>query len=221
MSLRRFLGRNSCGYAVLACAALIACLLFAPPVALAKSKGDLLVRLRTIGFMPDSGGGTDQLGGDADVGNALVPELDFTYFFTDNIAAELILATTQHSVNLRNSTSGDLSLGRVQLLPPHLNLQYHFFPKKKFSPYLGAVIGYVFFLNEKDGSSISSIDYENSVSWSLQAGLDYQLNDRWSLNFDVKKAFVDTKLHINGGGVTAGDVDLDPWVIGFGVGYRF
>jgi outer membrane protein len=59
------------------------------------------------------------------------------------------------------------------------------------------------------------------VSWSLQAGLDYQLNDRWSLNFDVKKAFVDTKLHINGGGVTAGDVDLDPWVIGFGVGYRF
>ena len=191
------------------------------PAAYAKDKGDLLVRLRTIGFMPDASGATDQVGGDADVGSAVVPELDFTYFFTKNIAAELILATTQHKVDLRNSTSGDLDLGRVRLLPPHLNLQYHFFPDKKFSPYLGAGIGYVFFLEEEDGSSIRSIDYENSVSWSLQVGMDYKINDRWSLNLDLKKAFVDTKLHINGGGVTAPDVDLDPWVLGFGVGYRF
>lgn len=189
--------------------------------AFAKDKGDFLMRMRAIAFMPDSGGATAQLGGDADVGNAVVPELDFTYFFTKNIAAELILATTQHSVSLEGSSSGKLDLGRVQLLPPHINLQYHFMPDGKFSPYVGAGVGYVFFLKEKDGSSINSIDYKNSVSWSLQAGLDYKINDRWSLNLDVKKVFVDTELHINGGGVTAGDVDLDPWVFGLGVGYRF
>lgn len=196
-------------------------ILFSSQIAFAKDKGDLLIRLRTIGFVPDSGGATAQFGGDADVGSAVVPELDITYFFTKNIAAELILATTQHKVDLRDSTAGDLDLGRVQLLPPHLNLQYHFRPDKKFSPYLGAGIGYVFFFDEKDGSSINSINYKNSVSWSLQAGMDYKLNDRWSLNVDLKKVFVDTELHINGGGVTASDVDLDPWVFGIGVGYRF
>jgi outer membrane protein len=205
---------------------LVACLtgfalLLNAQAAFAKEKGDLLVRLRAIGFMPDSGGGTDQLGGDADVGNAVVPELDFTYFFTKNIAAELILATTQHSVSLEGSSSGKLDLGRVNLLPPHINLQYHFMPDGKFSPYLGAGVGYVFFYKEKAGSSINSIDYKNSVSWSLQAGVDYKIDDRWSLNLDLKKVFVDTELHINGGGVTAGDIDLNPWVVGIGVGYRF
>ncbi len=221
MSFLGSLGRyQRCVGPLVACFAILS-ILFTAQAALAKDKGDLLVRLRAIGFMPDSGGATAQLGGDADVGSSVVPELDFTYFFTKHIAAELILATMEHKVDLRGSSSGDLDLGRVKILPPHLNLQYHFRPDKTFSPYLGAGIGYVFFYDEEDGSSISSINYKNSVSWSLQAGLDYKLNDRWSLNLDLKKVFVDTELHINGGGVTAGDIDLDPWVFGLGIGYRF
>jgi len=221
MSLSSFFGRHHRWTRVFVGSFAILSILFTAQVAVAKDKGDLLVRLRTIALVPDAGGATDQLAGDADVGNSVIPELDITYFFTKNIAAELILATMEHKVDLRGSTSGDLDLGRVKMLPPHLNLQYHFRPDQKFSPYLGAGIGYVFFYDEEDGSSISSINYKNSVSWSLQAGLDYKLNDRWSLNLDLKKVFVDTELHINGGGVTAGDIDLDPWVVGFGIGYRF
>lgn len=40
------------------------------------------------------------------------------------------------------------------------------------------------------------------------------------LNADIKKIFLNTDGSVNGGSATA-DVDLDPWVMGFGVGYRF
>ncbi|GEQ97600.1 hypothetical protein JCM17844_12370 [Iodidimonas gelatinilytica] len=40
------------------------------------------------------------------------------------------------------------------------------------------------------------------------------------LNVDMKKLFLDTKVTVNGGAVTA-DVDIDPWIFGVGVGYKF
>ncbi|HEX2753597.1 MAG TPA: OmpW family outer membrane protein [Alphaproteobacteria bacterium] len=54
----------------------------------------------------------------------------------------------------------------------------------------------------------------------MQAGLDYKLDDHWMLNVDVKKIYLNTDVSVNNGAVTA-DVDLDPWVFGVGVGYRF
>lgn len=75
--------------------------------AYAKEAGDFKVRLRGLAFVTDTDGTTDALGGDATTTNDYVPELDFTYFFTKNIAAELILATTKHGVDVKNSTAGD------------------------------------------------------------------------------------------------------------------
>ena len=187
----------------------------------AKSKGDLMVRLRGVSFMSDTDGTTDTLGGSARTSDDVIPELDFTYFFTDNIAAELILATTKHSVEVKNSTSGDLDLGTVRLLPPVIILQYHFAPKQACSPYIGAGINYTITFDVERGRSVNSVDYSNEFGFAFQAGFDYQIADRWVLNFDVKKVFVDTDIIVNGGAINAKGTDLDPLVIGFGVGYTF
>ena len=48
------------------------------------------VRVRGIGVVPNESATIGIIGGDANISNALVPELDFTYYFTKNIAAELI-----------------------------------------------------------------------------------------------------------------------------------
>ncbi|MDX5494491.1 MAG: outer membrane beta-barrel protein, partial [Alphaproteobacteria bacterium] len=94
-------------------------------------------------------------------------------------------------------------------------------PKERLSPYVGAGLNYTFFYNEDaPGGAVTSIDYENSFGWALQAGVDYAVADRWYVNFDVKKIFLSTDVSINGGAINA-DVDLDPWLIGVGVGYRF
>lgn len=49
-------------------------------------------RFRLISVIPSEGDNLD--GADVDISTAFVPELDFTYFFSENFAAELILATT-------------------------------------------------------------------------------------------------------------------------------
>lgn len=46
------------------------------------------------------------------------------------------------------------------------------------------------------------------------------LNDRWMLNVDVKRLFVDLDVNVNNGAVV-GKAKIDPWIVGLGVGYRF
>lgn len=183
-----------------------------------KSAGDIMVRARALWVAPDESASTT-IGGDVSVSNDFVPELDVSYFITDNIALELIAATTTHDV--AHKPTG-IDLGEVSLLPPTLTLQYHFMPKERFSPYVGAGLNYTFFYDEEPaaGSAVTSIDYENSVGYALQAGVDYAVADNWYVNLDVKKIFLSTDVSMNGGAITA-NVDLDPWLVGFGVGYRF
>ncbi len=95
--------------------------------------GDVLVRLRGISIMPQVGTSNTLSALNADVNNAIVPELDFTYMIRDSIGVELILATSRHQV-----TSNLGSLGGVNVLPPTLLLQYHFNHEGKVRPYVGA-----------------------------------------------------------------------------------
>ncbi len=187
----------------------------------AKEKGDWVARLRGLAFVTDTDGTTDTLGGAARTSDDFIPELDFSYFFTDNIAVELILATTKHSVEVKNSTAGDLDLGTVRALPPVLTLQYHFRPKEAFSPYLGAGVNYTIMYDTERGRSVNSVDYSNEFGWALQAGMDYQFAENWMLNVDLKKVFVSTDITVNGGAINANDTVLGPWIVGIGVGNRF
>lgn len=187
----------------------------------AKDAGDLLVRLRGVSFMTDTSGRTDTLGGSARTSDDQVPELDFSYFFTKHIAAELILATTKHTVEVKGSTAGDLDLGTMRIIPPVLTLQYHFLPDGRFSPYVGAGVNYVIVADKSTGRSVNNVSYSNEFGFALQAGVDYRINDRWSFNVDVKKVFVDTDIRVNDGTIKADGTDLDPLIVGVGFGYRF
>jgi outer membrane protein len=182
--------------------------------------GDILLRGRMIGVIPDEGSTVQPIGGKVDLSNTAMPEADISYFATDNIAFELIASTTRHTAKDNGSTSGNLDLGSVWLLPPTLTAQWHFLPNAAFNPYVGAGINYTFFYSAHRGNSITNISYDDHVGWALQAGLDYNLGSNWFANVDLKKLFVSTTAHINNGAVTA-NIDVDPWIIGAGVGYRF
>jgi len=177
------------------------------------------IRGRIIDVAPDESSKVS-VGGKASVGDGLAPEVDFSYYFTDAISAELIAATTQHS--LKHSTAGDL--GRTWVLPPTLTVQYHPLPHNDFNPYVGAGLNYSIFYSEQSakGNNVTGLDVDGGVGYALQAGTDYWIDEHWGVNFDVKKLFlnVDAKMNVGATPVTA-DVDLDPWVIGAGVSYRF
>lgn len=99
-------------------------------------------------------------------------------------------------------------------------MQYHFTPKQAFSPYVGAGLNYSLFYGEKAGTGFSDLNIDPSVGVAAQAGFDYWMNDHWGLNMDVKKLWLNVDASLNNGAVKA-DVDLDPWIVGAGVSYRF
>tara|TARA_R100000656_G_scaffold56171_1_gene44266 strand:- start:11 stop:622 length:612 start_codon:yes stop_codon:yes gene_type:complete len=197
--------------------ATISVLGFMGAVEQARAEGDSpwLIRVRGIYVSPDESANVRGLAGSVEADGSLVPELDISYFFTDNIAAELILATSNHDM----SATAGVDLGDVWVLPPTLTLQYHFSPKETFRPYVGAGINYTIFYGEDKGA-VASIDYEDGFGYALQAGADFDLGNQWVFNIDVKKLWLNTDVTINGGAITA-DVDLDPWIFGAGFGYRF
>ena len=181
------------------------------------------VRARGIAVVPDESATITVINGDADVEAAYMPELDFTYFFTPNVAAELILATTKHDATAVGTSLGDVDLGSVWLLPPTLTVQYHPAPEAVVSPYLGAGVNLTLFYNAEvaAGSAVTDIDYSTAVGFALQAGADIPLGDQgWFLNVDAKKIFLRTDVELNAASILA-DLTLDPWVFGAGIGYTF
>ncbi len=182
--------------------------------------GDWQVRVRGIFVSPDASG-TVKVAGTAVPGkltatDTVVPEVDFTYFFANHWAAELIAATSQHSVH--QTTLGDL--GSVWLLPPTLTVQYHFDQMGSIRPYVGAGINYTFFYTPR--SPLAGIHYKDNVGFALQAGVDVPFGDNgYFFNADVKKLFLSTDVTALGGVAQAKGVNLDPWIVGVGVGYRF
>lgn len=223
---------------------------FAPVLAQAEA-GDFVVRLRATNVNPSvssnlgaqtnatyaSSSLANTLYGSNDakleVGSNTIPELDISYYFTKNIAAELILALgTRHDVNV-SGTGGSINhnLGSVNLLPPTLTAQWHFMPDQTFDPYVGAGLAYVLGMDRK--LTADSVDLlgaqpiridRNSFGTVLQAGFDVNLQDKWLLNFDVKKLWVGTDVELNVSGTgwkKIDNLDINPLVVSVGFGKKF
>ena len=198
----------------------------APPAA--EAWNPWMIRLRALGVVTRNSGNVDNIpGSDLSTDDKVVPELDITYFFTRNIAAELILGTTKHSVTGAGTIDG-IPVGTAWLLPPTLTLQYHFVDLGAFKPYVGAGVNYTWFYSQSaanetvGGVTVTDSHLHNSFGAALQVGFDYMIDQHWGLNVDVKKLFLrpDWNGTINGAAFT-GKVNLDPWLIGAGVVYKF
>lgn len=204
--------------------------------------GEWRARLRGVYIVPQERADITVIGGDVGISKSLIPELDFTYFIDQHFALELILGTTRHDVKAKGADlsaigagkNAEVDLGRVWLLPPTLTLQYHY-AFGKFKPYVGAGINYTIFYGGNAGPVVQDVSYKNKVAFAAQAGFDVAISERVFLNADLKKLFLNTKATVNAGNLTPegspelkpvlsdiqADVEIKPWLIGVGIGYRF
>lgn len=197
------------------------------------AQGDVLMRVRTILVAPNekSGGILPSLPAEkVAVGNSFMPEIDFTYMATNHIGFELVLATTKHGLSGRTGTTGGIGkLGSTWVLPPTLTAQYHFVPEGKVRPYVGAGVNYTIFWNEDASQGLekavgkTGIRMSDSFGWAVQAGTDIDLSKTIFLNLDVKYIDMSTtaRLATTAIGVQRVKVDINPIVVGVGLGFRF
>jgi outer membrane protein len=174
----------------------------------AQAETPWLVRARAV-HLDSANGGDLPLA----INNKWLPEVDISYFFTPNIAAELILTVPQK----QDVFLSGAKIGTLRHLPPTLTAQYHFMPTAAVRPYVGAGLNYTLF------SSVNlpapySVD-KNSFGLAFQAGLDVPVAKNVVLNVDVKKVYI--KTDVKAAGVKAGTFKVDPLLVGVGVGYRF
>jgi outer membrane protein len=193
-------------------------------------QGDWLLRGRAILVAPteDSGGIEPTFPNDeVSVSNSFAPEVDISYFVTDNIAFELIAATTKHDIGGKGSLDPIGKLADTWVLPPTLTAQYHFIPNGKVRPYVGAGLNYTLFYGEDTSSDLNAaigdtdINLDSSFGFALQAGVDFDLNEKIFLNVDVKYLDIDTEAKLTTGAlINRVDVDIDPIVFGIGLGMK-
>lgn len=194
--------------------------LMAPALSFAE-KGDVVVRLRATHIAPDESSHLNLSGYQKlEVDSNTIPEIDFSYYFTKNIAAELILATgTRHDVNAIANDGSVSKLGSINLLPPTLTAQWHFNPDQTVDPYVGAGLSYIRAIDRNLNLSTTGITVDrNMFGPALQAGVDYNLQDKWLVNIDVKKIWFNTDVNTTS---KIDNLDVDPWVVSFGVGKKF
>lgn len=195
-----------------------------------REAGDWLIRARAILVSPTekSSAVTGIAGSGVSVKDDVMPEVDFTYMATDHIGAELILATTKHDVNGTGSIAGLGQVASSWVLPPTLTLQYHFAPKGRVHPYVGAGANYTIFYSEKASASLNgalgatTVRMDDSFGYAFQAGIDFDIGSNVFVNADVKYIDMDTTATLRSGAtVRTLDVSIDPIVASVGVGLRF
>lgn len=192
------------------------------------TEGNWMVRVRAVNV--DTANGSTPIGALGVPANAIhvenktIPELDISYFFTKNFAAELILTVPQkHDVKVTSSAVGAFKAGSFYLLPPTLTAQWHFNPEGTFRPYVGAGITYSRYSSDKLSVPAANLGLHLDRDYwgpAVQAGFDVKIAPQLFLNFDVKKAHVRSDLSIDGGAKVS-RVKVDPLLIGVGIGWRF
>jgi len=203
-------------------AAMAAVASLAPIAAQAQSSSEnpWMVRVRAVDLLWANGQTGTVQALDVKAKNQWIPEFDVSYFFTKNIAAELVLTWPQQV----NINAGSTNIGKITALPPSLLAQYHFTDLGAFKPYVGAGVNYTIFGNRQNfpGYSSAALQVEpSSVGFVGQIGADYMLDKNWGLNVDLKYATIATNVQTVSNGANIGKLTLNPWMPAVGVTYKF
>lgn len=189
----------------------------AMPLAALAQETPWLVRVRAVNLQSankDSGTGLN-----LSINDKVIPEIDFSYFFAPQFAAELVLTYPQKQTIRSNGAD----IGSLKHLPPTLTAQYHFTSQGAFKPYFGAGVNYTLFSGVGFSPAVQaalqpSLSHD-SFGFALQAGFDFEIARNVYLNFDAKKVQIQTD--VRSAGTKVGTLKVDPWLVGVGAGWRF
>jgi outer membrane protein len=185
----------------------------APQIQAATDEGRWLVRGGISHVEPKSDNGQLSVG-NITVDSHFDPSVNVGYFFTPNWAVDVLVALPfEHDFSINGANAGSTAQ-----LPPTVSLQYHFLPGAKVQPYVGAGANLTLFMQEQLNSG-DQLKLDPSFGLAAQIGVDIPLNADWLVGLDIRYIDVDSDASVNGEDV--GTVEIDPYVFGINLGYRF
>jgi outer membrane protein len=187
----------------------------AAPAAVVAEQGDWLLRVGVSQINPKDDNlvlGPDTI---LQVDDDTRLTFDVTYMLAKQWGLELLASDKwNHPFNVIDGGSPAIS-GSVQHIPPTLSLQYHFLPDGRFRPYVGVGANYTMFSSEQP----NAVELDNSFGVAAQLGADYSIGKNWFVNGVVRWIDIDADATLSGSPI--GTIEVDPWVYGVHVGYRF
>lgn len=195
----------------------------------AAASGDWIVRLRGIEIDPnDSSEQIGDTGSEVGVNSQFTLEIDVTYMLSRSFGLELIAATARHDLSATGGALAGAELGSVKVLPPTLTLQWYLIPEGMLNFYVGLGVNWTYFYSydlsdDLAGLGVTDIKFGNSFGLAFDAGVNVNFSEHWMVNADIKYILLSTDADIMVGNdlLDSVHVDIDPWVFGLGVGYRF
>lgn len=193
------------------------------PTVLRAEEGKFMVTLRGDYLKPaDKSDAIPSLSVAADaitVSTKVIPDLNFSYFFTPSLAANLVLTIPQeHEVELN-----DTKIGTFKHLPPTLTLQYHFLPEGMVRPYVGAGVNLTLISSvDLNVPNVGALDLESSsVGYAVGAGVDIKVGEKLFLNLDAKYVNITSDVTLKANDTKVSAVEVNPLLLGGGIGIRF
>lgn len=179
------------------------------------AQGDWIIRTNISNVSPDVE--TNALGLDINSDTAI--STDITYFFTPNIAINVVAIFTSHEAeSTACNVAGSNSCGNIDLLPPIITGQWHFIPNGNIRPYVSAGINYNIFGDTTGTLDAINTKIDDTIGYAIGAGVDFGITNALAINLDIKQLYIEADVTTDLGN---DKFDIDPLVIGAGIAYSF
>jgi outer membrane protein len=151
----------------------------------------------------------------AEADTNVTPVVNLSYFVTPNLALHAAAATTHHRLKANGS-----DLGGVSIVPFNFQVQWHFIPDQKISPYVGAGVNQPVYYDQ-GGPVLNNVEHFHSQTGAIaELGVNFAVG-RWTfISLDWKRFWMKTDVILKGGPKLE-TIALDPDAITLAYGIRF
>jgi outer membrane protein len=178
----------------------------------------------------NSSAGSDELGDTGvwlDLQSGLGVEFDATLLFTDRFAVELSIGASAPRLQIRGDASGDIDGGRLWLFPLSAIGQYHHPVYGHWDPYVGLGVSWAVPFYDlpqaAEDAGYEDINFESGPAVVGQLGVNYQVDNRWYVNLDLRyfNSSLDVRVNTEDEDFPTVTLDTSPVVVSLGFGYKF
>lgn len=194
-------------------------------------EGDFFLRpVFGMSSLSDTSGQTTAIGNtdgnvDVKIDGGFNAGLGFGYYYTDQFAVELFWEYRSNDSETTLADGTQFTEGNYASNIFFLNGHYYFSSESKWTPYVGAGLGWIQEIDLDLETAGQELSYsgDGDITYQAFAGIDYQLSSKISVNAELRyQALSSVDLSAeNGGAGSFSGLDYNPLTLQMGLSWRF